>query len=316
VEYHSFPAMSTTVLAGAEGSLGAVIAGFRRVEALVREHERRFTRFSEQSELSALNRSAGSWFEVTPEMYEVLGLALRYHHETGGLFDPAVLDRLEQAGYDRSIEIVQARSGAQNPTPSAAVGPHPDFGEVELAADRLAVRLPPGMRIDLGGIAKGWIAEQAAHLLNRYSPACAVNAGGDQYACGVPYDEPGWQVGLEDPFDPKHDLAELTVGPGAVATSSIIKRRWRRGQSENHHLIDPRTGQPAHTPWASVTVITDTAAKAEVLAKALLIAGQDGSERLMARYPKSAFIAIDMQGSLWGSENSKEFSYGNYAKVV
>ena len=314
MEYHSFSAMSTTILAGAEGSLGAVNAGFRQVEALVREHERRFTRFSEHSELSALNRSAGSWFDVSPEMYAVLELAVRYHRETDGLFDPAVLHWLEQAGYDRSIELVQSGSSEQ-PTSLAYGEERPDFSAVELAADRLAVRLPPGMRIDLGGIAKGWIAEQAAHLLNRYAAACAVNAGGDQYACGLPYDEDGWQVGLEDPFDPRHDLAVLTVRPGAVATSSIIKRRWKQGKSEKHHLIDPRTGQPAQTQWASVTVITDTAARAEVLAKALLIAGREGSEKIIARYPKNAFIAVDLHGKLWGSENSKEHLYGSYAKV-
>ena len=307
--------MSTTVLAGAEGSLGAVNTGFRQVEALVRKYERRFTRFSDQSELSALNRSAGTWFDVSPEMYEVLQLAVRYHRETDGLFDPSVLAWLEQAGYDRSIEIVQAGNNLEKPELTVQRDVHPDFSAVKLADDRLAVRLPQGMRIDLGGIAKGWIAEQAAHVLNRYTPACAVNAGGDQYACGLPYDEDGWQVGLEDPFDPQHDLAVLTVGPGAVATSSIIKRRWKQGKSEKHHLIDPRTGKPAHTLWASVTVVTDTAAKAEVLAKALLIAGQSGSVRLMARHPKSAFIAIDLQGNLWGSENSKEVLYGTYSKV-
>ena len=107
----------------------------------------------------------------------------------------------------------------------------------------------------------------------------------------------------------------LTVGPGAVATSSIVKRRWKQGKSEKHHLIDPRTGEPAQTPWASVTVITKTAARAEVLAKALLIAGQSGSEQLMARHPKSAFITIDLHGNLWGSENSKEVLYGTYSKV-
>ncbi len=307
--------MSTTILAGAEGSLAAVNAGFRQVEALVREHERRFTRFSEHSELSALNRSAGSWFDVSPEMYAVLRLAVRYHQETDGLFDPSVLHWLEQAGYDRSIERVQA---GNNPVKTAFAGrqdAHPVFSAVEFAADRLAVRLPPGMRIDLGGIAKGWIAEQAAHLLNRYAAACAVNAGGDQFACGRPDDETGWQVGLENPFDPRHDLAVLTVGPGAVATSSIIKRRWKQGKTEKHHLIDPRTGEPAQTQWASVTVITDTAAKAEVLAKALLIAGREGSQQFITRYPKNAFIAVDLHGSLWGSENSKEYLYGTYAEA-
>jgi thiamine biosynthesis lipoprotein len=303
--------MSTTILAVAEGEPGAVAEGFRKMEALVRKHEQRFTRFSPDSELSALNRRSGQWQEVSPELFEVLYLARRYYLETDGLFDPAMLPDLERAGYDRSIEQVQ--SGAVLPMPRpGGVLTRAGFGEVELADDRLAVRLPAGLRIDLGGIAKGWIAEQAAHLLQRYAAACAVNAGGDQVTLGLPHGQNYWEVGLEDPFDPEHDLAILQVGPGAMATSSVIKRRWQQGSHARHHLIDPRSGEPAHSPWASVTVITHSATAAEVLAKALLIAGAAGADALMARHATSAFIAVDLHGKLWGSDNSKELLYGNY----
>jgi thiamine biosynthesis lipoprotein len=299
--------MSTTILAGAEGSLGDVAEGFRRMENLVREYEARFTRFSQTSELAELNRSAGHWLPVSPEMYEVLRLAKRFHLETDGLFDPAVLAALERAGYDRSIEEVQAAPART--TGRLAAPPRASFAELELADERLAAKLPAGLRIDLGGIAKGWIAEQAAHLLYHYSAACAVNAGGDQVTLGLPLDERYWVVGLDDPFEPGRDLAVLNLGPCAVATSSVVKRRWMQGHIERHHLIDPRTGQPSQSKWASVTVITDSAAKAEVLAKVLLIAGAETSLKFMARYPTSAFIAVDLDGKMWGSENSKEYLY-------
>jgi FAD:protein FMN transferase len=307
VEYHSFSAMSTTVLAGAEGSLGQIVEGFKRMEELVREYERRFTRFSDDSELSSLNRTSGHWCLVSPEMYEVLRLAKRFYLETDGLFDPAILPALERAGYDRSIEKVQSEGAPERA--AGASGERADFGQMELADQRLAVRLPAGLRIDLGGIAKGWIAEQAAHMLYRYTSACAVNAGGDQFSLGLPAGERYWEVGLEDPFEPSRDLASLWLSPGAVATSSVIKRRWKQGQQERHHLIGPRSGQPAHSPWASVTVISDSAAKAEVLAKALLIAGKEDAEPILSRYAASAFIAVDLQGQMWGSENSKEYFY-------
>ncbi len=300
--------MSTSVLVGAEGQPRDLAEGFRQVQALVAQHEQRFTRFSEQSELAALNRSAGHWLEVSPEMYTMVRLAHRYYLETGGLFDPAVLPDLERAGYDRSIE--QVRGAALPSLPPAVTLARPGFGEVELADERLAVRLPEGLRLDLGGIAKGWIVEQAAHLLHRYAAACAVNAGGDQVSLGLPHGQNFWQVGLEDPFLPEQDLAVLEVGPGAIATSSVIKRRWRQGRHERHHLIDPRSGEPAVSHWASVTVITQSATTAEVLAKVLLIAGMPGAAAMLVRYPDSAFIAVDLHGKMWGSDNSKEYLNG------
>jgi thiamine biosynthesis lipoprotein len=74
-----------------------------------------------------------------------------------------------------------------------------------------------------------------------------------------------------------------------------------------HHLIDPRTGQPAETDWLSVTVIAPSATVAEVFAKALLIAGSRQAERIAARRSDLAFIAVDRTGQLWGSNNAKEF---------
>ncbi len=91
--------------------------------------------------------------------------------------------------------------------------------------------------------------------------------------------KPG-EVSIEDPLDDKSELAVLKVPPGAVATSTVTKRRWKQGNKEQHHLIDPRTQQPAETDWLSVTVVADHAAKAEVYAKSLLIGGPqevDGS---------------------------------------
>jgi FAD:protein FMN transferase len=283
------------------------------MEALVHAQERRFTRFSPDSELSALNRAAGQWVEVSTDMYTVLRLARQYFYDTDGLFDPAILPALERVGYDRSIERVRAEGAA--PAQPGAAKTRPSFGEMELADQGFAVHLPAGLRIDLGGIAKGWIAEQAARLLNRYAPACAVNAGGDQFTCGLPAGEPGWAVAIEDPFHPEADLTALTVGQCAVVTSSVIKRRWKQGEAERHHLIDPRSGLPAESPWASVTVVADSAAQAEVLAKALLIAGEPGAAALLARHPAAACITVDFQGRLWGSENSKEYLYGKHQPV-
>jgi thiamine biosynthesis lipoprotein len=318
--YHEFRAMNTAILLGAEGNLQRVREGFYEVEGLVLSYEKRFTRFSQDSELSALNRSTGQWFEVSPEMVEIMRLALDYYQRTGGLFNPAVLQVLEQVGYDHSMEEIQPDGiqpdsirldgiWAGKITSGAKAGnlenhkEVPDFGLTSVDPLRRAVKLPHGLRIDLGGIAKGWIAEKAAWRLSQYASACVVDAGGDLFTLGLP-DEGVWRVALEDPFAPSRDLAVLSVVSGAIATSSVMRRRWSRGGHEYHHLIDPRTSQPAESIWVSVTAAADHTAWAEVLAKSLLIAGPDEAYKLAIYDPAACFIAVDKNGKIWGSPNS------------
>jgi FAD:protein FMN transferase len=305
VEYFEFRAMNTDILIAAEGSPNALPSGFKQARAFVDAEEARLTRFSEQSELARLNRSAGAWFRASEALYDVARQARELSAETDGLFNPAILDALENIGYDKSMDEIRAR-GVSSPHahPARAVG---DFRAAQFDDAARAIRLPSGMRIDLGGIAKGWIAERAARILSDYADACAVNAGGDLFAIGVPTGEPSWHIALEDPRDPNATLGILQVGPGAVATSSTTRRRWQQGDEERHHLIDPRSGAPAESDWLSVTVIAAHAAVAEVFAKALLIAGSRQADRFAARRGDIAFVAVDAAGQLWGSRNAKEF---------
>jgi thiamine biosynthesis lipoprotein len=162
------------------------------------------------------------------------------------------------------------------------------------------------MEIDLGGIAKSWIVAKAAHLLNSYTDACGVSAGGDILFIGCPQDGMDWEVDLEDPRDPSQTLSQLHVGSGAVATSSVMKRTWKQGEKIRHHLIDPRTGESANTDWLSVTVTSPDIVTAEVYAKAILIGGERELPNLLNARPELTFIAVDRNGKLSGSPNYKE----------
>lgn len=308
MQYHEFQSMSTSVLLAAEGEPTRVERGFREAQAFIEECARRFTRFSEDSELSRLNRSAGRWAQISSDLFELVSEALRLHEKTRGLFDPSILDALEQAGYDRSIELIRTFDVPKK-QPAPSVQEH-NLKEVRLDPDGYKVFLPVGVRIDLGGIAKGWIAEHAALKLAESAQACTVDAGGDAFMIGIPADEDAWRVTLEDPCEPNRGLAILKLGPGAVATSAITRRRWAQGGVERHHLIDPRTHQPAVTDWQSVTVIAPHAVEAEVYAKSLLIGGATEALRLSTTPERSEnrveFIAIDYQNKLWGSPHSRE----------
>ena len=304
MEYLEFRAMNSDIVLAAEGEPESIARGFDQAQSLITSFEARLTRFSDTSELARLNRANGEWFHASDELFDVVLQAYEYVDETGGLFDPSVLDALESAGYDRSMDDIRAHGVTRMAAPIRHRAF--DLGAVKLDPDTRAIRLPRGMRLDLGGIAKGWIAERAAQELATYSDACAVSAGGDMFMVGWPAGETAWRVTLEDPRDPDQTMAILRVGQGAVATSSIMKRRWQQGKRVRHHLIDPRSGAPAETEWSSVTVIAPHATAAEVFAKALLIGGSREAERVAAWHNDLAFIAVDRVGQLWGSNNAKE----------
>jgi thiamine biosynthesis lipoprotein len=299
-----FRAMNTTILLAAEGDERAS-SGLQVTRAFIEVSEKRFSRFLSDSELSILNRSAGKWHKVSKDLMDLLTLSLRYFDETGGLFNPAILPNLKRAGYDKSMEKIRSQSPVCVMDESQTFVKA--FDDIELDIPGLRVRLSPDMEIDLGGIAKGWIVEKASEILRQYTSACAVSAGGDITFTGDPLSNSTWRVELEDPRNPEQVAATLDVGPCSVVTSSIAKRTWNQNGHERHHLIDPRTGEPAKGDWLSVTVINPKITEAEVFAKALLIGGESEASRLTSNHPELAFITFDRNGHISGSQIGKEY---------
>jgi FAD:protein FMN transferase len=236
-----FDAMGTTC------SLFAADADLVEGELWVRSMGERLTRFSPGSELSQLNAHEGEWFPVSPELESVLGAALEAHRMSSGLVNAAVLPSMIAVGYSRSLaegHSVATRDRAR-PLP-----PLPEVLEVRDGEARVA----RGAGIDLGGIAKGWMADRLSEILG---PLCVANLGGDLRARGR------WPIGVGE--------ATLMLNDQGAATSSTRKRRW----GDLHHLIDPRTGLPAQTGLDEVSVVAATAFEAEVVAKTALLLGPD-----------------------------------------
>jgi thiamine biosynthesis lipoprotein len=231
--------------------------------------ERRFSRFQPSSEVSRLNGSAGKAFRVSPQLLHLLTLALTLAQRSGGLFDPTVLRSLEAAGYDRSFERIGGRTVMARDDRGTAAS----WKDVQIDRMSRTVILPADAGIDLGGIAKGWAVDRLSAMIGRPG---LVNAGGDLYASGQPADADAWLVGMEDPFDPGHDLAVLAVRDRGVATSTTLRRCWQVGGSPAHHLIDPRTGKPSDSDAIQVTVIAESAVLADYHAKVALLSGVEG----------------------------------------
>lgn len=257
----------------------AARARLAAVWALVRLVDARLSRFRPDSELSRLNARSGQEVPVSPVLWEVLQAALTAARQTSGLFDPALLDALEAAGYDRDFDSIAWANGATGPAEAMPHQPEA-WRSIRLHPKARSVVLPAGVRVDLGGIAKGWTADRAAAILSSLGP-CLVDAGGDIAARGVPPGYAGWPVGVADPVAPEADLALLLVRDGGVATSGTDHRRWRQGRRLQHHIIHPRTGRPAWTDVLAVTTLAGSAAQAEVHAKVAVILGAEGGWRYL-----------------------------------
>ena len=249
----------------------------RAVGILFEVWEQRLSRFRADSELSQLNAAAGGWQDVSPLLHSILTASLQAARTTGGIFDPTILSALLEAGYDRTFEKLQP---APAPAPSKAPRrerPAGAWRKIELEASR--VRLPAGVGLDFGGIAKGMAVDAAYEVLARRGlSGFAIDAGGDLRVHGHPAGLPFWTVAVETGGE---DLT-ITIDHGALATSSTRGRRWTKGGREAHHLIDPRTGSPSTSGMVSATVAAAPCAEAEVAAKVALILGAGAGPGFLA----------------------------------
>lgn len=282
---HSFRAMGSEMAVWLETAVSnTAAAAFAQIEALFETNEQALSRFRSDSELSQLNARSGQWVVVSDLMWDVLTLALGMAAITNGRFDPTTLNALEQYGYTVSFEQLN-RMGENGRYHNNDIHPG-QWTAVELDEARQAVYLPAGLRIDLGGIAKGYTAQQAVDLLRAVGP-CLVDAGGDLAAGAAPQEWPGWPVAISAPWtgmdgEPA-DLFTLWLANQALATSGVDYRHWQQNGRAAHHLIDPATGQPADTDGLTVTILSNDAAQTEAWATATLVAGSSvGMDTLLA----------------------------------
>lgn len=268
-----FPAMGTTIEAWSyRAQPHALREWFEQVEEAC-------SRFRPESELSRLNRDASTVLEVGGILHAVIRAGSRAFAMTDGLVDISVGSAVNAWGYDRSFESVTDLA-----TPPAGLGRSAWQLEGETLYRDSSVSL------DLGGIAKGWSADRAVED----GLAAVVSAGGDLRSR-----HPDTTASVVDPGGDV--VARVHVGHGALATSSIGRRRWRVGENEVSHLIDPRTMRPVDSPVVSATVLADTAVDAESGAKAVLLLGSEGLAWASEQTWISAAIVIWHDGSVFAT---------------
>ncbi|MEI7742981.1 MAG: FAD:protein FMN transferase [Chloroflexota bacterium] len=256
------------------------------------------SRFRDDSELTMLNRIAGSEavVPVSWRLRRALAAIDRAARVTGNRFDATVLGALERIGeHGADLDQPSASASAGAPVISGTPGMR--------APGKRLVHVPP-VPVDLGGIGKGLALRWASAAAVAALPPDAgllLEAGGDIVCAGSPPAE-SWRIGVEDPVSPPSakspPLAVLDLRSGAVTTSSVRVRNWIGPDGRPvHHLVDPKTREPARSGLLAVTVAGPDPAWAEVWSKALFVTGRESIGDL-ARARGLAAWWIDDRGRL------------------
>jgi thiamine biosynthesis lipoprotein len=244
----SFKAMGTDVEAWCADDRG------RQLRDWFEEVEQACSRFRLDSELSVVNAANDHSVILSELLGEVVHAGDRARELTDGLVDIGVGAGVVDWGYDQTFDLVRPLDHRPPRSP-----------DPRWSLDSRILTRSPRTLLDLGGIAKGWACDQAIER----GIATVVSAGGDMRSADSRTTVPV--------MDPWGDIAaRVPLGVGGLATSSVVRRRWKAGAREVSHLIDPRTMEPVQSPILSSTVLATTAVDAEVGAKAVLLQGEEG----------------------------------------
>lgn len=284
----------------------AMEQAFQEIEAV----DRLMSTFKADSQVSRLNRLSGkAWVSLDPEVLEVLEAAALYSRQSEGAFDITVVPLLRLWGFYREKghlpspqEIDRARSRV-------------NYRDLWIDRPRGRARLKRrGMAIDLGAIAKGYAVDEAVEALKKNGIRKGlVNAGGDLYAFGRPEEKGPWMVGLQHPREREKIATVLEIEDRAVATSGNYERYFVLKGKRYTHILNPRTGRPIQG-MASVTVLADSAMKADALATSVFVLGPQKGLALVNRLPGVDAIIVAEEGP-GGKQLVPYFSKGLKGRV-
>jgi len=264
----SWPALGTNATVVVADPAG-LAAACRSVQAVLEEIDRAASRFREDSEISRVNAAAGAPVLVSEAFVRTARCALRAARITGGDLDPTIGASLRIAGYDRDFALVGPGAAVRF---AGAAG----WRCVELDDARRIVRVPAGVELDFGATAKALAADVAAARARARiaGGGVLVSLGGDIATAG-PAPADGWSVHVTDDHaaGPGAPGQTIALRSGGLATSSTTRRRWTRGSTNVHHILDPATGAPVREHWRTVSVAAACCVDANIASTTAIIRG-------------------------------------------
>lgn len=240
--------------------------------------DRACSRFRPDSELQTVHAHAGASVQVGALLFEALRVAVDAAKRTNGAVDPTIGNAIAALGYDADLDEVLARPAG----PSPALAPVAGYAHVQLNPADRTVRIPRGVRLDLGSTAKALAADRAAaRIAEAVGGGVLVSLGGDVAVAGVP-PAGGWAVGIaRESSVPAESVDQVVaITRGGLASSATSVRAWKAGDREVRHILDPRTGDSVAPYWVLVSATGASCVEANVVTTAAVVWGPEALERL------------------------------------
>jgi thiamine biosynthesis lipoprotein len=279
----SFSAIGTTATVVVQDAAGADQAERMLADDLA-ALDLACSRFRSDSELDQLHAQGGRTVPVSELLFDALRIAVDVAERTGGAVDPTVGNAIAALGYDADFDEVAARP----PSPPEALGPVAGYAHVQLNPADRTVRIPRGVRLDLGSTAKALAADRAAaRIAGELGSGVLVSLGGDVAVAGAP-PPGGWAVGIarESSVSPEHVDQVVAITNGGLASSATSVRAWKSGDRDVHHILDPRTGDSASPYWVLVSASGPSCVDANVVTTAAIVWGSEAIGKL-ARFEQA-----------------------------
>ena len=291
---------------------------FESVFARVQEIEERMSTSEDDyttTELMAVNDAAGEKpVEVSPDTFEVVRQAVEYSRRTEGAFDVTVGPLVSLWGIGSGGAMVPSESLIEEALASV------DYRSVELDPARQTIYLPEaGMGVDVGGIAKGYAADEAARILREQGVTSALlDFGGNILTVGEKPDGSPWRIGIQVPDAGRGEyLGIAEVVDLSVVTSGTYERYFVYDGVRYHHILDTETGYPARNGVVSVTIITPESMRADALSTALFVMGVERGMAYVEAQPDVEALFVNTENEVFMSSGmAGYFSLTNEAFTI
>ncbi|MDR3130346.1 MAG: FAD:protein FMN transferase [Treponema sp.] len=252
---------------------------YREIFGRFREIESRMSVTLPGTELERINANAGGApVAVHPDVFEVIEAALRYAELSGGAFDPTVGPLVSLWGIGGDNARLPSQEEIEGLLPLV------NWRDVELDREGLTVFLKrPGMALDLGAIAKGYAADEAAKILLKHRIKRAIiDLGGNILVYGEKRDRGAWRVGIQNPLDSRGAyIGIMEVRDQTVVTSGVYERFFESGGARYHHILSPADGYPVRNGLLSVSIVTGRSVDADALSTAVFVLGYERGKVLV-----------------------------------
>ena len=280
--------VSLSLWGAPEGLMDEIWAACARYEQLL-------SKTIDASDVSRINNAMGQTVTVDPETWEILRRAKEISAQTGGAFSITIAPVTALWSFTDTVTNMV-------PTDEARLKMLPLVDDQKIAlGENNTVTLPAGMEIDLGGIAKGYIADKVADIIREKAYAGIGSLGGNVYTVGKKPDGSAFSVGIKDPHNPAASKAIIYTGDGTVVTSGTYERGFSFGGVRYHHILDPKTGWPSQSDLVSATFVMDSSMTADALATACIVIGSEKSLALAKELQLDAMF-IDKDGQAFFTE--------------